>query len=120
MRRLAILAALLVTVLAPVTGLQGSAPGESASAAAVPQLLAFRGLHFHLGGGGYGRSRVGLGGYGRRRSHGVLRRAVHALAFAYLLHLFFSNGGLSLLFWLLVAGVVVHFLRRRRRRRYSY
>lgn len=66
-----------------------------------------------------GRRRVGFGGLGSRRSHGVVRRVVHALAFAYLLHLLFSHGGVSLLLWLLVIGMVVHLLRRRRRR-YSY
>lgn len=120
MRRLAILAALIVTVVTPAVALGGSLAGGGPSVSSAPELVAFRGFHLHLGGGGgFGRRRVGFGGLGRRGSRGFLRRAVHALAFAYLLHLFFSHGGLSFLLWLLVIGLVVHLLRRRRRR-YSY
>ncbi len=118
MRRLAIVAALVTTLVTPAVALGGSAPSRGRSSAL--KLVAFRGFHLHLGGGGgFGRRRVGFGGLGRRGSRGVLRRVVHALAFAYLLHLLFSHGGLSLLLWLLVIGLVVH-LMRRRRRRYSY
>jgi len=42
------------------------------------------------------------------------------LVFAYLLHLFFSHGGISILIWLLVIGLMVHFVRRGRRRRARY
>jgi len=120
MRRLTILAALTTMLIAPVVVLQSASPPGGAPVSRAPELVAFRGFHLHLGGGGaFGRHRVGFGGFGRRGSHGVLRRVVHALAFAYLLHLFFSHGGLSLLLWLLVIGLVVHLLRRRRRR-YSY
>lgn len=120
MKHFVIIAALIMAILAPAVALHSSAPSERASASSAPQLVAFRGFHLHLGGGGaFGRHRVGFGGLGRRGSHGVLRRVVHALAFAYFLHLFFSHGGLSLLLWLLVIGLVVHIFRRRRRR-YSY
>ncbi len=121
MRRFAIVAALLVSVLVPAAALQSSAGAGPSSVSSAPQLLAFRGHFggFHLGGGSFGRPGFGRGGYGRGRSRGVLRRVVHALAFAYLLHLFFSHGGLSILVWLLIIGLVVHFLRRRRRR-FSY
>lgn len=113
--------ALVVAISVPTVALYGSAPVGRASVSSAPQLVAFRGFHLHLGGGGaFGQHRVGFGGLGRRGSRGVLRRVVHALAFAYFLHLFFSHGGLSLLLWLLVIGLVVHLFRRRRRRRYSY
>lgn len=120
MKRFAIVAALVMAISAPAVALYGSAQSGRASVSSSPQLVAFRGFHLHVGGGGaFGRHRVGFGAFGRRGSHGLLRRVVHALAFAYLLHLFFSHGGLSLLLWLLVIGLVVH-LFRRRRRRYSY
>ncbi|MEO8969128.1 MAG: hypothetical protein ABI355_15930 [Solirubrobacteraceae bacterium] len=121
MRPFVISTALVLAISAPAVALYGSAPGAPASVSSAPRLVAFRGFHLHLGGGeAFGRHRVGFGGFGRRGSHGVLRRVVHALAFAYLLHLFFSHGGLSFLLWLLVIGLVVHLFRRRRRRRYSY
>lgn len=120
MRRLALLAALVTAVVVPAVALGSSASSRVTSVSGAPELVAFRGFHLHLGGGaGFGRRRVGFGGLGRRGSRGFLRRVVHALAFAYLLHLFFSHGGLSLLLWLLMIGLVVHLLRRRRRR-YSY
>lgn len=120
MKRLGILAALILAIFASVDALHGSAPSGAMSVSRAPELVAFRGFHLHLGGGGgFGRRRVGSGGFGRRGSRGVLRHVVHALAFAYLLHLLFSHGGLSLLLWLLVIGLIVHVLRRRRRR-YSY
>ncbi len=118
MRRLTILGALLLSVLAPAAVLQSSASAKSAPVSSAPQLLAFRG--FHLGGGGFGRRRFGSGGFGRRGSSHVLRHIAHALVFAYLLHLFFSHGGISILIWLLVIGLIVHFVRRRGRRRARY
>jgi len=118
MRRLLILGALVLGALAPAAALGATARAESPPAAHGPELLAFRG--FHLGGGGLRRHRSGFGGLGRRGSHHVLRRIAHALAFAYLLHLFFSHGGISILIWLLVIGLVVHFVRRGRRRRARY
>ncbi len=115
MRRLITLGALLLSVLAPAATLESSASAAIAPAAPAPELLAFRG--FHLGGGGFRHRGFGFGGLGRRGSHHVLRRIAHALVFAYILHLFFSHGGLSILLWLLVIGLIVHFLRRGRRRR---
>jgi hypothetical protein len=125
MRRVAILTALLASLLAPAVALQSSALTGSPPAPNAPRLLAFRGHigGFRLGGGGFRRRSVGFGGFGRRnRSPGLLRRIARALAFAYLLHLFFSHGGLSILLWLLIIGLVVYFIRRRRRPRgqYSY
>ncbi len=118
MRRLVILTALLLSVLGPAATLESSASAAGGPASHAPELLAFRG--FHLGGGGFGRHRSGFGGRGRRGSSHVLRRVAHALVFAYLLHLLFSNGGISILIWLLVIGLVVHFVRRGRRRRTRY
>jgi hypothetical protein len=117
MRRVAVLVALLVTVLGSAAVSPGLAAAGGRSAPRAPQLLAFRG--FHLGGGGFGQRHVGYGGLGQRRSSHTLRRVAHAVAFAYFLHLFFSHGGLSILLWVLLIGLVVHFLRRRSRRRYA-
>ncbi len=124
MKRLTILAALMVSLLVPALAVGSSVTVRSARPAGAPELLAFRG-GFHLGGGGFGRRSFGSGGFGRRSSsRSLLHRVARALAFAYLLHLFFSHGGLSILLWLLIIGLMVHFVRRRRRRRpqdrYSY
>ncbi len=122
MRHFVILAALLVSLLVPAIAMGSSTVIRSAPASGAPRLLAFRG-GFHLGGGGFGRRGVGFGGFGRRSSsRGLLHRVARALAFAYLLHLFFSHGGLSILLWLLIIGLIVHFVRRRRRPgdRHSY
>jgi hypothetical protein len=125
MRRFAILAVLLSSCLAPAVALHSCAPAGSAPASSAPRLLAFRGHFggFHLGRGTFGRRGSRFGGFGRRNSSpGLVHRIARALAFAYLLHLFFSHGGLSILLWLVVIGLVVHFVRRRRRPRdqYSY
>ena len=123
MKRLAILVALVTSLLVPAAALGSSATLTGSTASHAPRLLAFRGGGFHLGGGGFSRRRFGSGVFGRRSpSRGLLHRVVRALAFAYLLHLFFSHGGLSILLWLLLIGLLVHFVRRRRRRRerYSY
>lgn len=118
MRRLSIAAAVIAVALLPGAAVAAtSTPGPSV---ATVRLVAFRG--FHLGGGGFRRPTgfFGSRGFGRRTS--VLHRVARALAFAYLLHLFFTHGGLSIILWLLIIGLAVHFLRRRRRLRdrYSY
>jgi hypothetical protein len=125
MRRLTILTALLASLLATSVALQSSAPDGSVPASSAPRLLAFRGHFggFHLGGGGFGRRGFAFGRFGRRTpSRGPLHRIGRVLAFAFLLHLFFSHSGLSILLWLLMIGLLVHFVRRRRRPRdqYSY
>lgn len=117
MRRLTVVAVLLVSILGPTAAVTSPAAAASRSVATGPQLLAFRGFHFS-GAGGFGRRHVGFGGLGRRGSSHTVRRVAHALAFAYFLHLFFSHGGLSIVLWLLVIGLVVHLFRRRRTRRY--
>jgi len=119
MRQLAILAVLLVSLLVPALAVSSSVTVRSAPASGAPELLALRG-GARLG--GFGRRGLGYRGGRRSSSRGLLHRIARALAFAYLLHLFFSHGGLSILLWLLIIGLVVHFLRRRRRSRdrFSY
>jgi vacuolar-type H+-ATPase subunit I/STV1 len=117
-RRLLLLGVLLLGVLGPAASSQASSSGHAAAAISRPQLVAFHGFHF--GGGGFGRRGFGFGGFGHRRSTHILRRVAHALLFAYLLHLFFSHGGLSILIWLMVIAFVVHLVRRGRRRRDRY
>jgi len=74
MKRLGILAALILAIFASVDALHGSAPSGAMSVSRAPELVAFRGFHLHLGGGGgFGRRRVGSGGFGRRGARGVLR-----------------------------------------------
>jgi hypothetical protein len=117
-----ILAAVMASLFVPAVALGDSAAIPAAKPSGAPVLLAFRG-GFHLGGGGFSRRGFGSGAFGRRSSsRGLLHRVARALAFAYLLHLFFSHGGLSIVIWLLVIGLLVHLVRRRRRarNRYSY
>ncbi len=116
-RRVTVIAVLLASILAPAAAFTSPAAAATRPMAAPPQLLAFRSFHLSSG-GGFGRRHVGIGGFGRRGSSHVLRRVVHAVAFAYFLHLFFSHGGLSIVLWLLVIGLIVHLFRRRRARRY--
>jgi hypothetical protein len=77
-------------------------------------LVALR-SHFHFGGS---RSRgYGFGGLGRghpRRS--LLHRAVRTAIWLYVVHLFFTHGGLSIVLWLMIIGLVIALIRRRRRR----
>ena len=126
MRRALLLAGLICALLIPAS-VPAGVPAGPAPAQARPVLLAFRG--FHVGGGGFTtRRRYGSGGlFGRsRRSpglfgrHSFLRRLARAAAIAYVLHLFFAHGGLSILLWLLIIALVVHLVRRRRRRRFAY
>ncbi len=121
MRQVVLLAALIGSLLVPAVALGDSATISGATRPGSPELLAFRG-GFHLGGRGFSRRGFGSGAFGRRSSsRGLLHRVARALAFAYLLHLFFSHGGLSILVWLLVIGLLVSLVRRRRaRNRYSY
>lgn len=116
--------AVLIVVLASVLAVAsaGQAAGAVAGARPAgnaphsrPALVAFRGS-FHLGGyrsRGYG---YGFGGYGRSRPRSsLLRRAVKTAIGLYILHLFFSHGGLSVLLWIVIIGFVLSLLRRRRR-----
>jgi hypothetical protein len=123
MRRLPLVLILFVTLAAPVAVAESAGGAVRATNGSSVHLLAFRGHFggFSLGGGRYGRSRFGSAAFGRRGAgRGLLRRVVHALAFAYILHLLFSHGGISLLIWLIVIGLLIHVFRRRRRNRYAY
>jgi hypothetical protein len=128
MRRLLLLSPLLAVLAGPVApaGAVGRpAPALTRPSAVVPTLAAFRSRF----GGGFGRSRYSSPRYssrgrgvfgGRARSRGLLHRIARALAFAYILHLFFSHGGLSFLLWIVVIALVVRFVHRRRRRPLAY
>jgi hypothetical protein len=74
------------------------------------------------------RSRLGFGGfrsggyssrhrygYGYRRPS-LLHRAVKTAIWLYVLHLFFTHGGLSILLWIIVIALVAAVSRRRTRR----
>lgn len=113
MRRYPILVGLALALAIPLSGV-----GLPRAGAHTPSLQKAQLAAFHFG----SRRRSYGGGLlsGRRRSHAVLRRVVHAVAFAYLLHLFFSHGGLSVLVWVLIIGLVLHLMRRRRRRQTRY
>jgi hypothetical protein len=119
--RLAVLVSVvaMLAIGAPAAA-AASAPAAPASLAAPGpgrMLVAFR-SHF-----GFTRPRsrgYGFGGVGRRSSrHPLLRRVVKTAIWLYILHLFFSHGGLSILLWIVIIGLVVSLLRRRRRR-YAY
>lgn len=59
-------------------------------------------------------------GYGYRQPrHSLLHRAIRTAAWLYVLHLFFTHGGLSVLLWIVLIGLVLSLLRRRRGR-YAY
>ncbi len=131
MRRLSVLASLLLALAVPAVGLADQAGAAGSPAPPAPRLLAFGG---HFGGGhfGSGSPRLGSGrslfrrgrgfsGAGRGASRGFLHSIARALAFGYILHLLFSHGALSLLVWLIIIGLVVLFFRaRHRRRRVAY
>jgi hypothetical protein len=123
-RRLIRLATVLMVLATPLLIVGSGAAVATASSPSKPQLLALRGRlgggllgHRSSGGGLFSRHRSAFGT--RRNSRGLLHRIARALAFAYLLHLFFAHGGISILLWIIIIGVVVHLLRRRRRR-YAY
>lgn len=82
----------------------------------------------------FGGSRFGGGGFfSRHRSYGygygsrgryysrpsLFHRIARALAFAYILHLLFTNGAFSVVLWIVIIAIFFH-LFRRRPRRYSY
>jgi hypothetical protein len=69
--------------------------------------------------GGFRSRRYSYGIYGRnRRGPSLLHRAVKTAIWLYVLHLFFTHGGLSVLLWIVIIGLVVSLVRRRRR--YAY
>jgi hypothetical protein len=71
------------------------------------------------------RNRLGFSsrtryGYGySRRSPSLLHRAVKTAIWLYVLHLFFSHGGISILLWIIIISVGLSLLRRRHRRHAS-
>lgn len=123
MRRLVLLLVLAALSAAAAAGPATAAttnfsrPAQPALAAAHPAPVFVR-----LGGGfRFGRSRSrGYGfGYSSRPRHSLLHRAVKTAIWLYVLHLFFTHGGLSILLWIVIIGLVMSLVRRRRRR-YAY
>jgi hypothetical protein len=115
-RRIALCAALAAALWMPAAASANSPsrPVAATVGAAHPALAAFHSFHFggsRSRGYGFGRSRPG---------HSLLRRVVKTAIWLYILHLFFSHGGLSILLWLAIIGLVVHLVRRRRRQRDRY
>jgi hypothetical protein len=111
-----LLTAAVIAIAIPTIGLaRPSIAVASPSSSHSARFVAFHfGARRSFGGGG------GFLGGRSRSSHPVLRHVAHTLAFAYVLHLLFSHGGVSILLWLIVIAVIVHLVRRRRRTRYSY
>jgi hypothetical protein len=114
-----------IAAVGVILGTVAVAPAPSS--ASKPKALELAAFHSRFGG-----SRFGGGGlFGRRRGFGygyrgryysrpsLLHRIARALAFAYILHLLFTNGVFSIVLWILVIAMVSH-LFRRRSRRYSY
>ena len=83
---------------------------------AAPEPVAFRS---HVGLGRVRGRSYGFGGVSRRSGHSLLRRAVKTAIWLYILHLFVSHGGLSILLWIVIIAMVISLVRRRRRR-YAY
>ena len=115
MRRVAVLIALValsaVAAAAPAAAAPAdlSRPAQPALAAAHPAPEFVRlGSRFRFGSSrGYG--------YGYRRRPSFLHRAVKTAIWLYVLHLFFTHGGLSILLWIVIIGLVLSLVRRRRR-----
>jgi hypothetical protein len=114
-----------VTAIGVTLGTAAVAPVPSSTAK--PTTLQLAAFHSRFGG-----SRFGGGGlFSRRRAYGygyrgryysrpsLFHRIARALAFAYILHLLFTNGVFSIVLWILVIAMISH-LFRRRSRRYSY
>jgi uncharacterized membrane protein len=121
------LALAAVVLTGAVVGTVAVAP--AAASTAKPKTVQLAAFHSRFGG-----SRFGGGGFfSRRRSYGygygsrgryysrpsLFHRIARALAFAYILHLLFTNGAFSVLLWIVVIAIFSH-LFRRRPRRYSY
>jgi hypothetical protein len=123
-RRLAaMIACALATLALPAAASSAyGAPGALAvahgSAAVSTPPVAFRGFSRPRGFGsrGFGRRPYGYRG---RRSHGILRRIIRAIAIGYLLHLLFTTPG-GLLVLVMMIALVMALFRRRRRRAYYY
>lgn len=134
MRRLLILTPLLVLLAlpaaasasSPAAGFRPVAATPSGDLATTARLARFGGGRSGGRGffGGSSRSRggglFGSRGRSRGRSRGLFSRIARALAFAYIFHLFFTHGGLSILAWIGLIALIVMFMRRRRQRRMAY
>jgi hypothetical protein len=113
---IAAICGLAVPVAVPAYTASPPAQRQPATSRAMPERVAFRG-HF-----GFGGSRSRGYGYGYRSSrprHTLLHSVVKTAIWLYILHLFFSHGGLSILLWIIIIGLVVSLVRRRRRYAYS-
>lgn len=121
--RLRLFAAIGAACLMPAALASASVPAKPPS----PHTLRLVAFHSRFGGARYGggtlfggRRTYGYGYRGRYYSRpSLLHRVIRALAFAYILHLLFTNGVFSLLLWVLIIAVVSR-LFRRLPRRYSY
>jgi hypothetical protein len=116
----------LLLVLAALSAMAAASPATAAtthfSPAAQPALAAAHRapVFVRLGGGfHFGRSRSYGYGYNSRRRHSLLHRAFKTAIWLYVLHLFFTHGGLSILLWIVLIGLVLSLVRRPRRR-YTY
>jgi hypothetical protein len=124
MPRVALIAALVVVLVIPTaTAAAAATPARAVAPAAgvAPPAPVFAAFRSRLGLGS--RSRFGFGstrrygyGYGyARRSPSLLHRVVKTAIWLYILHLFFTHGGLSILLWIIIIGFVLSLVRRRRR-----
>ena len=116
---------LLVMVVAALAmaapaAVAASAPAQAAPPTAPHQVRTLVAFRSHFGFGGSRRRGYGFGpAYPRTSRHPLLRRVVKTAIWLYVLHLFFTHGGLSILLWIVIIAVVLSLLRRRRRR-YAY
>ncbi|MBV9311863.1 MAG: hypothetical protein JOZ73_13620 [Solirubrobacterales bacterium] len=119
MRRSGLIVALLLALALPA--LAGPAVAHAASGSNHLLLARAGGGRggFSRGGGGFHTSGHSLFGSSRSR-RSFFRRVARSLALAYIFHLFFSHGGLSILLWIVIIALLVMLWRRRRRRRYAY
>jgi hypothetical protein len=123
MAPIAAVAVVIATAMATAAEARTAAPRIAPAvsvARPAPVLAAFR---FGFGsrsryGYRYG-GRYGYGyGYGRR-SPSLLHRVVKTAIWLYILHLFFTHGGLSIVLWIIIIGFALSLVRRHRRR-YTY
>jgi hypothetical protein len=119
MRRVILVVVLAALSAAPAASAAPKVPQPSQPALAAAQpapVFAALGSRFR-----FGRSRYpGYGfGYRTRSRPSLLHRAVKTAIWLYVLHLFFTHGGVSILLWIVIIGLVMSLVRRRRSR-YAY
>lgn len=125
MPRPVLIVALAIVLALAAAGQAVAAPGAAAPSLRAsqprPVLVAFRG-GFHLGGLRTRSYGYGYRGYRSYRAYrprsSLLHRVVKTAIWLYVLHLFFSHGGLSVLLWIVIIAVVLSLARHRRR--YAY